>query len=169
MYDSSSNNKEIYEYRGSKAEYLDDTSEGEAIFHTAFFEYGLHLSLLSVFQEILHKLRLAPGQLTPNCLRSTICEQRFKEVNSSLCSRIDFAKSQLVADKNYKNLLLPEKITKYFSYEILFCEGNLIMHTMTIEGMKKRLNEMRKSEASEKRGTDRSKGPKNKKNKSTND
>ncbi|KAF3434724.1 hypothetical protein FNV43_RR21809 [Rhamnella rubrinervis] len=46
---------------------------GEAVFHTAFFEYGLRLPLIPMFREILQKWGLAPGQLTPNSWRSLVC------------------------------------------------------------------------------------------------
>ncbi|KAF3439345.1 hypothetical protein FNV43_RR17622 [Rhamnella rubrinervis] len=72
-------------------------------------------------------------------------EQHLKKVNSCLHSLIDFVKSQPVVDRNYRNMLLLEKVAKCFSYEILFDEENSTQCTMTIEGMKKRLNEMRKS------------------------
>ncbi|KAF3457966.1 hypothetical protein FNV43_RR02628 [Rhamnella rubrinervis] len=86
----------------------------------------------------------------------TLGNLRFKEVSSGLYSRIEFAKNQPAADRSYKNLL--EKVSVYFSREALFGEGNLTRPTMTMEGMKKKLNEMRKNGVGEKRGNDGSKG-----------
>ncbi|KAF3455436.1 hypothetical protein FNV43_RR00063 [Rhamnella rubrinervis] len=79
-----------------------------------------------------------------------------EEVSSGLRSRIEFAKNQPEANRNYKNLLLPGKIAFYFSRETLFNGGHLIQPNMTTEGMKNKLSEMRKSGAGENRGNDRS-------------
>ncbi|KAF3438246.1 hypothetical protein FNV43_RR21007 [Rhamnella rubrinervis] len=110
----------------------------ETTFHTAFFEYGLRLLLLPVFREILYKWGLTPVQLTSNSWRSM-------EVSWGLHSRIEFGKNQPTANRSYKNLLLPEKVT-------LTSVGNSTQPTMTMEGMKKKIGDMRKNGAEEKRG-----------------
>ncbi|KAF3455553.1 hypothetical protein FNV43_RR00184 [Rhamnella rubrinervis] len=69
------------------------------------------------------------------------------------------------ADRSYKNLL--EKVSVYFSRGALFGEGNSTRPTMTMEGMKKKLNEMRKNGVGEKRGNDGSEGSQSKKSKSS--
>ncbi|KAF3457964.1 hypothetical protein FNV43_RR02626 [Rhamnella rubrinervis] len=50
------------------------------------------------------------------------------EVSSGLRSRIEFAKNQPEANRNYKNLLLPGKIAFYFSRETLFNGVPFINH-----------------------------------------
>ncbi|KAF3445881.1 hypothetical protein FNV43_RR11058 [Rhamnella rubrinervis] len=61
-----------------------------------------------------------------------------------------------MADKSYKNLL--EKVATYFSCETFFGEGNSTQPTMTVERMKKKLGEIKKNEAGEKRGNNGSEG-----------
>ncbi|KAF3454954.1 hypothetical protein FNV43_RR05402 [Rhamnella rubrinervis] len=70
-----------------------------------------------------------------------ILDEHFLELSSCLHRCIDFAKSQPEANRSYKNLLHPWKVAKYFSREILFGES-----TMTAQGMKKRLSEIRANE-----------------------
>ncbi|KAF3434634.1 hypothetical protein FNV43_RR21719 [Rhamnella rubrinervis] len=80
----------------------------------------------------------------------------FKELNSGLHSRIKFSKNQPAADRSYKNLL--KKADKYFSHEALFGEESSTHPSMTMEGMKEKFSEMKKSGAGEKRGNDGSEG-----------
>ncbi|KAF3443037.1 hypothetical protein FNV43_RR16958 [Rhamnella rubrinervis] len=109
---------------------------------------------------------LAPGQLAPNSWRSLVCYNLcFIEESSGLHSHIEFAKNQPAADRRYKNLL--KKVAIYFSREALFGEENLTHPTLTMERMKKKLGEMKKSEAREKRGNDGSEGFQSKKRKSS--
>ncbi|KAF3433379.1 hypothetical protein FNV43_RR24481 [Rhamnella rubrinervis] len=88
-----------------------------------------------------------------------------KEVSLGLRSHIEFAKNQPEATKNYKNLLLPDKIVTYFSHETLLSEGPSTQLNITTEGMKKKLNKMRKSGAGEKKGSDKFESPQSKRNK----
>ncbi|KAF3453856.1 hypothetical protein FNV43_RR04297 [Rhamnella rubrinervis] len=71
-------------------------------------------------------------------------------MRSEVHSCIEFAKCQSGPDRNYKNLL--EKVFTYFSHETLFGEENSTQATMTMEGMKKKLGEIKKREQEKRRG-----------------
>ncbi|KAF3438182.1 hypothetical protein FNV43_RR20939 [Rhamnella rubrinervis] len=89
----------------------------------------------------------------------------YVHVSSGLYSGIEFAKNQPIANRSYKNLL--RKVDTYFSLEAFFGEGNSTPPTMTMEGMKKKLSEMKKSGVGEKRGNDGSEGSQSKKSPSS--
>ncbi|KAF3441580.1 hypothetical protein FNV43_RR15494 [Rhamnella rubrinervis] len=139
MSDGSSNNREVYEYGGSDAEYSSD-SDGEStqdvnskdgstqnvrgdpqgIDGFAIIDIRSSIKTAERLKRFLHPFSMDPSNL------------RFKEVSSGLYSRIEFAKNQPTTNRSYKNLL--RKVDTYLSREALFGEGPSGTSTTHISG-----------------------------------